>query len=105
MAESDIPSSLAAMAAQARPARVVMFDVSEPLPDVRADEHYRDAWIVVCKAGVPRCMVIVDLPSDASAIDSRLHKLVEQVEMSNDDIEEAPLSDSELPRISVVVPT
>lgn len=93
------------MAAQTRPARVVIVDVSESLPDLRADEHYRDAWVVFCRDGVPRCMVTLDLTSDATAIESRLRDLVGQTEASSNGVEDTALNDAELPRISVIVPT
>jgi glycosyltransferase involved in cell wall biosynthesis len=96
---------LATLAAKAGPARIVTVDVEQPLPDLRPDEHYRDAWVVLFRGGVPRSMVVLDLTIGASAVEGRLLELLTQARTSPGSVQGSALSDVELPRITVVVPT
>ncbi len=100
-----VPASLAAMAATAGPARVVTVDVEQPLPDLQPDEHYRNAWVVMCRGGVPRSMVMLDLTIGASALERRLQELLAHALAPSEVVERPALADAGLPRISVVVPT
>ena len=95
----DVPASMAG------PARFVTVDVEQPLPDLQSDEHYRNAWVVMCRGGVPRSMVILDLTIGEAAIESRLQELLAHARTSTEVVERPALADAELPRISVVVPT
>lgn len=103
---SDIPASLMAMAAEAGPARVVDLDVDQALPEFRADDRYKNAWVVLCKNDVPRRMVMLDLERDPAQNRRRLEELVQRIQASwRDESAVGVIRESELPRISVVVPT
>jgi glycosyltransferase involved in cell wall biosynthesis len=102
----DIPASLRAMAAEAGPARVVSVDVDEARPELRADHRYKNAWVVLCKNDIPRCMVMLNLEDDATQIQSRLEELVHRIQTSwRDESVVDVVPDRDLPKISVVVPT
>ncbi len=101
-----IPPSLRAMADEAGPARVVMVDVEEPLPELIADDHYRSAWIVLCRRKVPVHMVIVQLSTSGAQTRAQLEQLVEQVRADGSLAREVDvIADGELAHITVVVPT
>jgi hypothetical protein len=68
---------MTAMTAMAGPARIVTVEVERPLPDLQPDEHYRNAWVVMCRGGVPRSMVMLDLTIGASALEGRLQEVTE----------------------------
>jgi glycosyltransferase involved in cell wall biosynthesis len=83
-----------------------MVDIDQPLPDLRADERYRDAWVVLCRGGIPRSVVILDLTAGESAIQDRLSQSLAQAVASEPSILELPrVPDGDLPRISLVIPT
>jgi glycosyltransferase involved in cell wall biosynthesis len=103
---NDIPKSLEAMANEARPARIFMVDVDQPLPDIKADDRYKDAWVVLCRYNIPRFMVMLDLTLGEAATITRLQELIGQPEVTGPGIGALPsLDDDRLPRISVVVPS
>jgi glycosyltransferase involved in cell wall biosynthesis len=103
---TGVPKSLEAMARQAGPARIVIIDSEEPLPLLEADEHYKNAWVVLLQANIPRCMVMIDLTMGATAIQSRLREMIGRPDISRSNfVETTPFPNSALPRISVVVPT
>lgn len=82
------------------PIRLVSADRGEPWPDLVADEHYRDAWVVVSDAGVPRTIVEVALSDDPTSTHPRLEDATRHLSRRP---EGGPERD--LPTISVVVPT
>ena len=94
------------MADEAGPARVVMVDVEEPLPELISDDHYRSAWIVLCRRKVPVHMVIVQLSTSGAQTRAQLEQLVEQVRADGSLAREVDvIADGELAHITVVVPT
>src|ERR1035437_10265267 len=102
----DLPASLTSMAAQARPIRIVMVDIDQPLPELRANDHYSDACVVVCQKGVPRCMEMIDLTIGVPGVQSRMRELLAESEIAGSKVPQLPtLADADLPRISIVVPT
>jgi hypothetical protein len=103
---AGIPESLSAIAAHARPIRIVTVNIEESLPEMRADDRYREAWVVLCRGGLPRATAVIDLTVGAAAIRDRLRALLAQPEVSGLNDHEPPMpTNSNLPRISVVVPT
>jgi glycosyltransferase involved in cell wall biosynthesis len=103
---SDVPVSLAEMASQARPARIIFVDIEDPLPKIEADDRYKDAWVVLCRNSVPRCVAAIDLTDGATATRDHLQELVERLEASSQfDDATSMVADAALPRISIVVPT
>jgi glycosyltransferase involved in cell wall biosynthesis len=106
LSANDIPASLEAMAREARPARIILVDVDQPLPDIVADDRYQDAWVVLCRYNIPRFMVMLDLTLGAAATAARLHDLIGQPEVTGPTIVALPsFAEEDLPRISVVVPS
>lgn len=102
----EMPSKLAALAARARPTRLVVIDVEQPLPELRADDRYQDAWVVVQRRGLPRAAITIDLTAAPAAVQQRLAEGVALAETAGPNSLDAPaLPDASLPRISVVVPT
>ena len=94
------------MAHQAGPARIVTIDVNLPLPDLNADDRYKNVWVVLCRDGVPRHLTMMDLTIGASAIKSHLQEIVDRPEVSGPlDSQPEALPDNQLPRISLIVPT
>jgi GT2 family glycosyltransferase len=101
-----IPNSLSAMAAQTRPIRIVTVNIEQPLPDICDDDRYSEAWVVLCRRGLPRATAVVDLTTGEAAIRDRLQDLLAQLEVSvPNEPDRTVLADSCLPRISVVVPS
>ncbi len=85
-----------------RPIRLVDAELTEPWPDLAADAHYRDAWVVLRDGGVPRALVEVALSADAHATHGHLDRSARRLPPRR----VGPVvSDRDLPRISVVVPT
>lgn len=101
-----LPESLKVMATQARPARILLVDVDEPLPNLEADEHFEEAWVFFCKYGSPKGFLILDLTEDIESIQDRLRA---HFELTQDQVRgEAQVRTEwggELPRITVVIPT
>lgn len=103
---SDIPSALAPIAAHARPARIVTFDIDGDVPELRADSQYQNAWVVLTAGGVPRKMVMLDLSEGEEAVRSRLELLSSTLRATSAELgPKASVRDEDLPKISVVVPT
>jgi hypothetical protein len=94
------------MAAEAGPARIVMVDVDAALPDLQADGRYKNAWVVFCKVGIPRSMVMLDLTRGTESTRTSLRAQLELTLRSLLEVPQTPIiPDDDLPRISVVVPT
>jgi glycosyltransferase involved in cell wall biosynthesis len=103
---SGIPESLKEMAAEAGPVRILMVDVDAPLPILKTDSRYKSAWVIFCKSGVPRSMVTLDLSgSNGSPIDNLRDQLELKTQSFSAIQQAAVVPDSELPKISVVIPT
>jgi glycosyltransferase involved in cell wall biosynthesis len=106
IAFDDIPTSLQSMASEARPARILLVDVDQPLPVLKADDRYKDAWVVLYRYNIPRFMVMLDLTLGESATVARLQEIIALPEVTGPNV--VPMSsiaDESLPRISVVVPS
>lgn len=94
------------MSALIGPTRVILIEITQPLPELRPDDHYGAVCVVACRGGVPQSMVVIDLTQSEGEIHRRLAELVARVEESSSTLTDLPqLPDSELPRISVVIPT
>lgn len=102
----SVPETLRWLAEHARPTRVVDIDIEQPLPEIDPDERYSSAWVVARRGGIPRGATSVDLDGGPAAVREQLATLVARPDISGvRPWDAAPLEDSELPRISVVVPT
>jgi glycosyltransferase involved in cell wall biosynthesis len=92
--------------AQTRPAFIVTLDVGEPLPDLRPEGRYSDAWVVLSTKGAPCGLVEVDLTKGSSAARARLQEFIDLNGLKDSEASERPqLADDRLPSISVVVPS
>jgi len=88
------------------PARIVTVDIERPIPELAADDHYQDAWVVLRKGGVPRSVVMLDLTIGTPAIERRLRDAMASPEMNSPSIlDDTSISESDLPPISLVIPT
>ena len=93
------------LVAQARPTRIVTVDIEEPLPVLHADSRYSDAWVVLREDGIPRSASTIDLTVGETGVQNLMEGLIAQVEESGNRVVRTAVSDSELPRISIVIPT
>jgi cellulose synthase/poly-beta-1,6-N-acetylglucosamine synthase-like glycosyltransferase len=90
----------------ARPSRVVAMDIEGPLPDLHSDGFYESATILLCRRGVPLVELTIDLSRTQSDKEDLLRDNIKEILASEPRSNELnAVSDSELPRISVVVPT
>lgn len=105
-ASSDFPKSLTSIVAQTRPIRILAVDIDEPLPDLRVDNRFGSAYVLLSRNGVYVGEVVIDLSASATSVRDRLReKIIQLKTMSADALERPALIDSDLPRISIVVPT
>ncbi len=103
---ADLPDSLTSLVKGASPLRILTVDIDQPLPDLRANDHYSAAYVLLSRKGVYRGEVVIDLLTDAASIQDHLREAVTQLKGTlTDDSVLLALSDRELPRISIVVPT
>ncbi|MGA7834255.1 MAG: glycosyltransferase [Acidimicrobiales bacterium] len=102
----DIPATLAPLVARATPVKIVNVDIDQPLPDIRAEDNYRDAYVVLSRDGVCLGDVMVSLTPGETSIHDRLRAAIAHLRAT---MVEAPahrvVPDSELPHITVVVPS
>ncbi len=105
MKASDGPDSMEEMIARARPTRIVTVDVEKPLPSLHADSHYSDAWVVLRRDGIPRSASMIDLTVGETGVQNVMQGLIAQAAESGNGVVPKALADSELPAISIVVPT
>ena len=104
--EKEFPASLQALVAEASPARIIVVDAEDPLPVVGPDARYRDAWVLLRRNAVPRCMTPLDLTMGAPAVQNYFQELIDRTETSASNENETPVVPADqLPRISIVVPT
>lgn len=89
----------------ARPARIMTVDVDGPLPELRADDHFRDAWVVLCRNGIPLGITTLDLTADVDVTRGRLQSHCVRLRDAQPVSRSRDLSDTELPKICVIVPT
>jgi glycosyltransferase involved in cell wall biosynthesis len=85
-------------------AYVLLVDVDSQIPEFNASD-FEQAWVVMCRHGVPRSIDIVDLSDDEHVVLHRLGELAARVRTATSSEPEVPVHDAELPSISVVVPT
>jgi GT2 family glycosyltransferase len=101
-----LPASLQALGEHAGPAQVVMIDANQAPARLELDGRYREAWVVVCKRGVPCGMDIVDLSSDDVTVQERYQGLLTHYASWQPQFPDpAALVGVSLPRISVVIPS
>ena len=99
----DISLFPPSLLSHARPTRVVTLNTEEPFPELQPDDRHADAWVVLLKNSVPIGMVEVDLTSGPGAVKLRLQEFAAKNGLR---VPEPPrVADSELPRITVVVPS
>ena len=84
------------------PVRVEVVDLEGPLPALTPSERYRSAWVVGRRGGVPLGVVEVDLTRPPAEI---AHQLQALQKLSPDAAAVSPVEDSDLPLVSVVVPS
>ena len=84
------------------PVRVEVVDLEGPLPELTPSEHYRGAWVVGRRGGVPVGVVEIDLTRPPAEIAQQLQALRE---LPSGATAAAPVDESALPLISVVVPS
>ncbi|MHB1087369.1 MAG: glycosyltransferase family 2 protein [Acidimicrobiales bacterium] len=88
-----------------RPARIVVVDVDAIVPDLSSEGQFLDAWIILCYRDAPRAIVVLDLGAGNEANQSRLQEEYSKIRASLRDEPVFTISPSNLPRLSVVVPT
>jgi hypothetical protein len=94
------------MTAQASPVQVIDVDLELPLPKLSADGNYKSAWVVLRRNGVPQCMTMVDLTLGSTVVQNHLERIAAQVKNTETEMgDRKSISEDELPRISVVIPT
>ncbi len=88
-----------------RPAHIMVMDVDCDVPSLPGEDHYKDAWTVLCFRGTPRAVVVLDLSASVEANQARLREEYSKVREAHRDEPLVTLTAADLPRISVVVPT
>lgn len=88
-----------------RPARIVVVDVEANVPTLSSEGHFLDAWIVLCYRDAPCAIVVLDLSEGSEANQARLREEFSRIRTSHLDEPVPTLNTSDLPRLSVVVPT
>ena len=89
---------------QPGPVRVVILDLEDPIPDLLPEGRYESAMVVGRRGGVPIGAVDVDLRTGRFDLQQQLRPLFEQ-SAARPASTRTELTDADLPRISVVVPT
>jgi glycosyltransferase involved in cell wall biosynthesis len=104
--QDDLPESLMAMAARAGPVRILVINIEDRLPELHADDHYRDAYVVLCRGGVCIGDVMINLTTGLESIHNRLRETITSLQAMVPDLANRPVVvDSDLPYISIVIPT
>jgi glycosyltransferase involved in cell wall biosynthesis len=89
-----------------KPASLVTLDIEDSLPDLRPDDQYDLAWVLLLRRGVPCTLVEVDLTTDPDAIRARIQESIGRCEsILPVELDHAPIKDEFLPHITVVIPS
>jgi hypothetical protein len=92
--------------ANARPSRVIAMDIEGPLPDLRGDGFYESAMLLLCSHGVPRLELTIDLSRTQADKEEAIRENIKKILVTQLNAgAPSTIRDSELPRISIVVPT
>ncbi len=80
-------------------------DIDGPPLELRFEGHFKDAWIVLCRSGVPLGISVLDLTADVQVNWGRLQEDIARARAVQSETSSNPPPTVALPRISVVVPT
>jgi hypothetical protein len=83
-----------------------MIDAEKPPERLEIEDRYREAWVVVCKRGVPCGMDVIELSSTDDAVQQLFQDLLERyASVEPQLLDPDSLGSVRLPRISVVIPS